>query len=71
GNAKSNLNDYQGAIADYGKSIEINPQYATAYKNRGIAKEDIGDLIGACADWRKASSLGDKDPADWVKGQCY
>ncbi len=64
------LGDYYGAIADYNKSIEINPMDADAYRNRGLSKEYIRDLKGACSDWRKASELGDKDPAKWVKDQC-
>ncbi|HGY5545329.1 MAG TPA: tetratricopeptide repeat protein, partial [Prochlorococcus sp.] len=67
---KGKSGDLQGAIADYSKAIEINPQYANAYKNRGIAKELVGDLKGACADWKEASSLGDKDAAGWVRDQC-
>ncbi len=51
-----NLN--QGAISDYNKAIELNPNYADAYNNRSIAKESIGDLNGACEDARKAISLG-------------
>jgi len=27
------------------------------YSERGIAKENIEDLEGACEDWRKAASL--------------
>ena len=50
--------------------IELNPNFAEAYSNRGVAKEPIGDIKGACADWRKASSLGDKDAASWVKNHC-
>jgi tetratricopeptide (TPR) repeat protein len=38
-----NLGDKNGAIADYTKAIEINPQYAKAYYNRGIVKKDLGD----------------------------
>jgi tetratricopeptide (TPR) repeat protein len=32
---KSDLGDNKGAIADYTKAIEVNPQYAEAYYNRG------------------------------------
>ena len=31
GNSKYRLRDYQGAIADYTKAIEINPQFALAF----------------------------------------
>ena len=41
-----------------------------AYFSRGAAKEVIRDMKGACEDWRKASSLGDKDAASLVENQC-
>ena len=69
GNAKEQLEDYQGAIDDYSKAIEINPQYADAYNNRGAAKELVGDLKGACADYKKAVSLGDQEAAQWLNSE--
>ena len=57
GNAKSDLQDYQGAIADYTKAIEINPQLAPAYYNRGLAKYDLKDYQGAIADYSKAIEI--------------
>ncbi len=68
--AKSDLGDYQGAIADYSMTIEINPQHSKAYVNRGSTKELVYDLEGACADWIKAASLGNKNAAGWVSKQC-
>jgi tetratricopeptide (TPR) repeat protein len=38
GYAKKRLGDKKGAIADYTKAIELNPQYADAYYSRGNAK---------------------------------
>ena len=64
------LKDYEGAIADFTKAIEINPEDVYAYKSRGVSQEYIGNLIGACSDWRKASSLGDEDSSSWVIDQC-
>ena len=32
---KHNRGDYRGAIADYDKAIELDPNYALAYTNRG------------------------------------
>ena len=38
GVSKAKLEDYRGAIADYTKAIEIDPNYADAYLNIGLAK---------------------------------
>ena len=40
---KYDAGNYQGAIADWSKVIEIDPQNAIAYSNRGIAKYDLQD----------------------------
>ena len=49
--------DYQGAIADYNKAIELNPQFAEAYNNQGVAKGESGDYQGAIADLDKAIEI--------------
>ena len=38
--------DYQGAIKEFGRAIEINPKYAEAYIYRGVAKGELGDYQG-------------------------
>src|SRR4029453_15161141 len=43
-------NDLEGAIAEYTRAIEINPNLAQAYYNRGVAKTDQGDSSGAARD---------------------
>ena len=89
GCVKSKLKDYYGAISDYNKAIEtaeaianivgsevltvkaaIDSNYRNSYTNRGIAKENIGDIEGACLDWQKAANLGHKDAKIWVEKQC-
>ena len=70
GRARSTLKDYSGAIADYTKTIPINPKYLPAYKSRGIVKEIIGNIKGACSDWEEASSHGDKNANKWLKEDC-
>jgi len=67
---KKEINDNYGAIFYATQAININPNHSNSYLNRGVAKENIGDLIGACEDWRKASSLGNKDTPSWVRDQC-
>ena len=49
--------DLQGAIADYERAIEINPQFVGAYSNRGNARQDIGDLDGSIADYELAIKI--------------
>ena len=69
-NRKVNIEDYYGAISDFNKALEMNPYSEIVFKNRGIAKEYLGDMKGACDDWRKASSLGNESTAEWVRDQC-
>ena len=56
--AKFYNDDYYGAIADFNKAIELNPDDASAYYNRGAVKSSLGDDNGACQDGRKAQQLG-------------
>ena len=56
GNTKYDLGDYMGAIADYDKSIQLEPN-ATVYSNRGSAKADLGQYFAAISDYDKAIQL--------------
>ena len=38
---KYDRGDYTGAIADYDKAIELDPNYALAYTNRGTTKAHL------------------------------
>ena len=52
--------DDSGAIDDFNKAIELNPDLASAYFNRGNCRYYSGAETDACADWTKASELGDE-----------
>ena len=67
--SKYDLQDYYGAIADYTKAIEIDPNYTNAYVNRGISKYNLQDYYGACQDARKAQELG-YDASPLIKVVC-
>ena len=54
---KSKKGDNQGAIEDYTKAIELKPDYAKAYNNRGIAHKALKDYQKAIADYNKAIEL--------------
>ena len=47
----------------------IYPQYAGAYANHGVAKHGLGDQQGACADYKKAVSLGDQGTTQWLNSK--
>ena len=70
GSSKCNLEDYQGAIADYTKAISINPNFSLAYFNRGISKLNLNQKGNACLDWIKAEELGYSDAYEMIKQHC-
>ena len=53
GNAKSGLEDYRGAILDFSKAIELEPN-GRYYYYRGLAKSNLNDFAGAILDFDKA-----------------
>ena len=58
---KDDKGDYTGAISDYTKAIELDPNYADAYVNRGISKHNLKDYKGAMSDYNKAIELNPND----------
>ena len=48
------------AVDDYDLAIALNPRFAPAFYNRGVAKEAGGDVAGAISDFNQAVAL---DPA--------
>ncbi|ACK71040.1 TPR repeat-containing protein [Gloeothece citriformis PCC 7424] len=54
---KGILGDYQGAIEDFTEVIDLYPDSAEAYYNRGIAYSKLGNYDAAIADYNQAISL--------------
>ncbi len=63
GEAYASRKEFDLAIADYTKAIEINPKYARAYDGRGVAYTSKGDYPRAVADVTRAVELAPKKPA--------
>lgn len=57
GNFKKLLGDYNGALSDYDKAIEMKPSFFEAYHQRGTVKSLLKDEEGAMSDFNKAISL--------------
>jgi tetratricopeptide (TPR) repeat protein len=61
GGDKYQKGDYQGAVAAYNQAIQLNPNYAEAYNNRGNARDELGDKQGAIADFNEALRINPND----------
>ena len=57
GNGEVARGEFDQAILDYNRAIELNPQYALAYCNRGNAKTAKGDFDGGIADYNRAIQI--------------
>ena len=57
GVAKAALADYNRAIEDFDKTVNLKTDFARAYYNRALAKEKLGQKDSAKADFEKAKKL--------------
>jgi tetratricopeptide (TPR) repeat protein len=61
GNAYYQLKDYQAAIADYTKAIEINPNITEPYIYRGSLYSKLNEYQAAIADYTKVIEINPND----------
>lgn len=61
GTAYSNKGEYDKAIKDYNKAIELNPDFAGAYNNRGFAYYHQSDYDKAIENYNTAIELNPDD----------
>lgn len=57
GYSKRKSGDYLGAIVDFDKAIEKEPNNHLLYNERGLCKEDLGNYNDAIEDFEKAIQL--------------
>jgi tetratricopeptide (TPR) repeat protein len=61
GVARQRKGDLNGALADYSRAIQLNPEDGTAYNDRGLVKMAKGDLDGALADCDRALQINPRN----------
>ena len=67
GCAKVNALNYQGAIEDFQKAIELKPDYADAYFNLGRTYYLMNDADKACEYYKLADKYGRPNLEDYIK----
>jgi len=70
GNMYFQLENWNLSITHYTLAINIFPEYIKAIKNRASAKNEKGDLEGACKDFLLASELGDREALEYFNDFC-
>lgn len=66
GNSHRRQQEWDAAIGEYTKAIELNPKFAALYFNRGVSQYGKGDPKAAIADFSEAIRLDPKDPQAYV-----
>ncbi len=51
------LDQYDAAISNFDKAIQLRPNNAECYRFRGLAKKLKGDVPGSILDYKKADEL--------------
>lgn len=70
GNIYLRQKEYNTAIANLNKAIEIDRKNALAYFKRGYARYRVVDSQGACGDWRIAYQLGIQEAQKFLDENC-
>ncbi|QLH33044.1 MAG: tetratricopeptide repeat protein [Cyclobacteriaceae bacterium] len=64
---KHTLEDYDGAIADYTKAIELDDTNPTYYDNRAWSKTEKENYAGAIEDYTASIELYPSDPETYYQ----
>lgn len=67
GDRLAQTRDFAGAVAAYDRAIQMQPDFAAAYKGRGIAHKRMQQPEAALADFGKAIELDPQDAEAYVE----
>lgn len=65
-----NNKDYELALQYYNLALENRPDEKDHLYRRGVCKQKLGNLEGACADWQKLKSLGGNEANAMIEKFC-
>lgn len=61
------MRKYDRAISDDTRVMALNPEYAEAFSDRGVAYYYNDQFYRACSDWKGAGELGLCVNFEWAK----
>jgi Flp pilus assembly protein TadD len=59
--------EFGRAVNDFTTAITLDPNYASAFLGRGLAKQKMGDVTGAEADFEAAKAINQRGAEGFVK----
>jgi tetratricopeptide (TPR) repeat protein len=66
------IRDNRRTTADFDRAIQLNPNDARAYNDRGMARSKLGDNRGAIADYNEAVRINPNyDKAYYNRGNAH
>jgi tetratricopeptide (TPR) repeat protein len=72
GISHANERQWDNALADCSKAIELNPKFVLAWRQRGSVQGELGQWDKAVADYSKAIELDPKFAPMWIaRGMAY
>lgn len=61
---------YNEAIDLFNRQVEVNPDFPEVFIFRGHSKFILGDITGACTDWKRAQVLGNDGMDKFIRKYC-
>ncbi|MBL0074035.1 MAG: tetratricopeptide repeat protein [Bacteroidetes bacterium] len=61
---------YDEVLALLSKAIEIDPNFAIGYKNRGLVYLELNNKTAACSDFIAGSNLGNQEAKQLQQQHC-
>lgn len=71
GKAYHQVHTYKYAERDLGMALDLNPNLAEAWYQKGQVRLTVGNIKGACADWQKAANLGSREAKEQIINYCF